>query len=718
MHTDDRDVLAERVRKLGREKSYLQLIFTMMNRIISVPGLENVIENLLKGVVDCIGGTNLILYYLIDHELFSVDIYGVRNRLDRIDDETVRQVFESRQPHEAAHDFRDTWMTTPAFTTAFTWTYPLVAGNDMVGVFKMEGLHIGMRGLCRYLPTLFGYAALVLNNEIRGRTRLQKALDKVSREIALRKETEEELRRAQETLEERVQERTRDLRRSEEKYRRIVETANEGIWVMDRDHRTTFVNGKMEEMLGYGQGEILGLPVEHFLFPEEMDDHRCRMQERHNGENGSYERRFRRRDGGECWCFVSATPLHDEQGLFAGSFGMFTDITASRRSAMLLKARLRLSGLAGTHTLEDVLRTAVDEAELLTGSRIGFFHTLDADRKNVRLQAWSSATLRDWCTVGNGTRHFPLDEAGVWTECVREGRPVIHNDYQCPEHRTGLPAGHPPILRELVVPVMREGTATAVLGVGNKEYAYDDRDTEALSSLADMTWDIVVRKLKERELRDSLHEKEVLLREVHHRVKNNLAAVIGLLEMQQQGISDAMAVACLQDLSARIKSMALVHERLYRSENMARINFREYLGSLVSHLCTSFAVRPRISCSVEATGVELGLDLAVPCALVINELVTNAIKHAFPAGKPGSGSGDCEIRIMAGAEGDDITMQVADNGVGLPPGLDWRNCPSLGLRLVRMLGEYQLGGTIRLDRAEGTCFAVRFTTRRREHHGR
>lgn len=229
---------------------------------------------------------------------------------------------------------------------------------------------------------------------------------------------------------------------------------------------------------------------------------------------------------------------------------------------------------------------------------------------------------------------------------------------------------------------------------------------------------ITERKQAETALKASVAEKEVLLRELHHRVKNNMAAIIGLLEMQQDGIADEAALDSLQDLSGRIMSMALVHETLYHSENMARIDFQEYLNNLTTHLLDSYGVRQHIRCGVDATGVEMGLDMAIPAGLVVNELVTNAMKHAFPARKPLPGSDCCEILIKAHAYENSFTLTVADNGVGLPPDLDWRSCPTLGLSLARMLGENQLRGQLQLDQSEGACFVLRFNDRWREEDGR
>jgi len=230
--------------------------------------------------------------------------------------------------------------------------------------------------------------------------------------------------------------------------------------------------------------------------------------------------------------------------------------------------------------------------------------------------------------------------------------------------------------------------------------------------------DITARKEAETALRESLAEKEVLLREVHHRVKNNLAAIVGLLELQKEGIADEAALDALKELSDRVLSMSLIHERLYRSKNMARIEFQPYLSDLASQLLTSYGVGSYIRCRVEALGMEAGLDTAIPIGLIVNELVTNAIKYAFPMGVPRPGSEECEIVISALKEDEACTLAVSDNGAGMPPDLDWRSCPSLGLRLVGMLGEHQLGGQLRLDRAGGTRFVLTFSERRRDARGR
>jgi two-component sensor histidine kinase len=226
-------------------------------------------------------------------------------------------------------------------------------------------------------------------------------------------------------------------------------------------------------------------------------------------------------------------------------------------------------------------------------------------------------------------------------------------------------------------------------------------------------FDITARKRAEEALQASLAEKEVLLREVHHRVKNSLAAVIGLLALQRQVIDNSTVTAVLEDLSGRIKAMALVHERLYRSENLSRIAIQDYLKALISHLRTSFGSRGNIRCTIAADGIEMDLDTAVPCGMIVNELITNSLKHGFPGDKPRPGASHCELTVSMEWDGTTYTLVVADNGVGVPADLDWVATKSLGLRLVRMLGQHQLQGHIELDRTNGTRFTLTFGSRHR-----
>ena len=237
---------------------------------------------------------------------------------------------------------------------------------------------------------------------------------------------------------------------------------------------------------------------------------------------------------------------------------------------------------------------------------------------------------------------------------------------------------------------------------------------EIVTSMTSTFQDVTNSHSMENILQSSLVEKDVLLREVHHRVKNNLAAILGLLEMERQSTKDPAAGNLLTDLGNRIKAMSTVHEKLYRSENLASIDFQDYIKSFLSHLRSSFLTNSDLQTHVDITGIELSLDTAVPCGLIVNELVTNSMKYAFPRGKPGiRGNKKCEI-IVAMKKIDTIyTLVISDNGIGLPDNFDWRESKTLGLRLVRMLGEHQLGGKIELNGSKGTKCVLTFSDMKR-----
>ncbi len=219
--------------------------------------------------------------------------------------------------------------------------------------------------------------------------------------------------------------------------------------------------------------------------------------------------------------------------------------------------------------------------------------------------------------------------------------------------------------------------------------------------------DITERKQAEENLKKSLAEKEVLLKEVHHRVKNNLMTIIGLIKMQEIKAGNEKFKPLLQELEGRIRSIAMVHESLHKSENLARIDLQNYIEAMSSHTRAQFGAERDIRFSVQAAGVMVDLDIAVSCGLILNELITNAYKHAFPGDKHCSGAGKCEIAVSVKHEGGMLTLTVADNGVGLPAVLDWEKSEALGLRLIKMLSK-QLNGSIELDRSAGTVFRFKF----------
>ncbi|KYK34181.1 MAG: hypothetical protein AYK19_02765 [Theionarchaea archaeon DG-70-1] len=212
--------------------------------------------------------------------------------------------------------------------------------------------------------------------------------------------------------------------------------------------------------------------------------------------------------------------------------------------------------------------------------------------------------------------------------------------------------------------------------------------------------DVTDRKRSEK-IKQSLKEKEILLQEIHHRVKNNIQVICSLLNLQSRHIKDKKYAEMLKESQDRIKSMGLIHEKLYKSESLAQIDFSEYIKDLAQSLFRSYgASASNIALKIEGN-VCLGIDTAIPCGLLINELVSNSLKHAFPDRKG-------EITIAFRSDNRCIELIVSDNGVGIPDDIDFRTTESLGLHLVTILAEDQLGGEITLNRSAGTAFHITF----------
>ena len=215
--------------------------------------------------------------------------------------------------------------------------------------------------------------------------------------------------------------------------------------------------------------------------------------------------------------------------------------------------------------------------------------------------------------------------------------------------------------------------------------------------------DLTDHKQIERDLQVSLEEKVVLLQEIHHRVKNNLQVISSLLYLQAGKLQDPQMLDILRDSQNRVKSMALIHEKLYQTKDLARIDLAIYIHNLTNYLFRSYAANlDLIRLHVQADQIFLGIDTAMPCGLIINELVSNALKHAFLADQ----SGEIQIKLYQTPERR-FTLSIADNGVGFPAHIDFQNTSSLGLQLVNTLVD-QLDGVIELQREGGTTFTIQF----------
>jgi two-component sensor histidine kinase len=233
----------------------------------------------------------------------------------------------------------------------------------------------------------------------------------------------------------------------------------------------------------------------------------------------------------------------------------------------------------------------------------------------------------------------------------------------------------------------------------------------------DLRREIADRTLAEQALKNSLEEKEVLLREVHHRVKNNLQVVSSLLHLQSQGVKDKRVYGLFEESRNRIHSMALIHEQLYGTSSFTNVHFRDYASSLIRNLLHSYGHPDRhIDAQTRVSIRHLNIGQAIPCGLILNEIVSNSLKYAFPS----SFRGRAKLSIrMTEARGGTIHLTVSDNGVGIPKGRNFEKSESMGLRLIRILVEDQLKGKVRMEtgRGKGTSYRIVFKAEAQESEG-
>ncbi|MEW6586947.1 MAG: histidine kinase dimerization/phosphoacceptor domain -containing protein [Nitrospirota bacterium] len=259
-----------------------------------------------------------------------------------------------------------------------------------------------------------------------------------------------------------------------------------------------------------------------------------------------------------------------------------------------------------------------------------------------------------------------------------------------------------------------EGTQSAMLNL------LDDFDRERVKteaarrelqqSNAQLRKEMEERSKVEEQVKKSLGEKEALLKEIHHRVKNNLQIIQSMLNLQLPQIKDEKAIALFKESQDRVYSMALIHEKLYQSESLAKIDFLEYIRSLTNYLFLSYGATGRaIRSKILVKDISLDVDTTIPCALIINELVSNSLKHAFPASRRSEEPGEICISLRLDVD-NRFLLSVSDNGVGLPAGFEIQNSDSLGLKLVVALVK-QLNGNIHIGGNAGAEFMISFTAK-------
>jgi len=294
-------------------------------------------------------------------------------------------------------------------------------------------------------------------------------------------------------------------RREEARFHSYFDLPLVGAAITSPDRGWITVNDRLCAMLGYTREELGTRTWADLTHAEDLPGEIHLVAEILSGARDGYtlEKRLLRKDGEVVWVSVAIQCVRGDGGKVEYFAGLLDDITARKREEQLSRARMSLMNRALTCTLAELLVATLDEVEELTGSRIGFYHFVHDDGRDLTLQAWSTRTARDFCKAEGHGLHYPVAEAGVWADCVRQRRPVIHNDYAAMPGKKGMPPGHAEVLRELAVPVVREGQIVAVLGIGNKATEYTEADVAVVTRFADLAWDVAERKLVQERLRES-----------------------------------------------------------------------------------------------------------------------------------------------------------------------------------------------------------------------
>ena len=521
----------------------------------------------------------------------------------------------------------------------------------------------------------------------------------------------------------------RILQESEARFRALIEQAPDAIVVYDGDlRRLVDANAGAERLFGLGRGELLGSDPRRFD-PGESDEPNDDDRDFHGiaervlgGESLELERSVLRADGARLTCEVRLTRLPSEGHRLVRA--SYIDITerkgaeeASRRLNRELLAISRCNQVmvraeSEEKLLDDICRIICEEA----GYRMAWVGYADNDdARTIRPVAWSGVedgylgqARLTWADTERGR--------GPAGRSIRSGKTAFIQDFStdpqaAPWRDSALQRGY----RALIALPLKDDNAAnfGVLCIYSTEpKAFISDEIRLLEDLAgDLAFGIVaLRALRERDrmaeqLRKQLLEKEVLLQEVHHRVKNNLQIVCSLINLQrnERGIASPIGRSLI-DTETRVRAMSFVHEILYQSEDFASVGFSSYVSYLCAHLIETYAVDPhrvRLVASVE--DIRLPLDKAIPCGLLINELVANALKHAFPNGR----SGTIEI-AMPRTEGNMVSLAVGDDGVGATRSeLAEGKRASIGISLVKNLAA-QLGGEYRSASSHGVVAKVLF----------
>lgn len=363
---------------------------------------------------------------------------------------------------------------------------------------------------------------------------------------------------------------------------------------------------------------------------------------------------------------------------------------------------------------DDLLDFILGQALSLTDSRLGFIMTYRAEAETFRLISWSASAMSE-CEVVEKPIYYRLSEAGLWGDVVRKRAPVLLNDYNVTHpSKKGVPQGHVQLTRVLGVPVFWHQSIVAAVWVANKETGYTGDDVFQLDTLMGQAWRVAERYFADSELKKTLREKDLLIRELHHRTRNNMQLILSMLSFQAALVDDERVRDHFRRIGDRIQTMALVQQMLMLSSDLSSVQMDQYIPFLADNTRLSY---PResagLSIEFETEPISVLMDIAIPCGMIINELVSNAVRHAFPSG----GRGRVFIAFKRLEDGR-LSLCVRDDGVGMTTagGADTGTGTGLGLQLVTQIAKNQLQGEVEF--LEGPGFGCSVVFRETQYRSR
>ncbi|MFA4825548.1 MAG: PAS domain S-box protein [Methanoregula sp.] len=507
------------------------------------------------------------------------------------------------------------------------------------------------------------------------------------------------------------------LRQNEATLNVILQSSPIPKFVIDRNHRVISWNKALEETSGIRARDIVGTTRQWMAFYEKerpclsdllVDGATERIPRLYRDKykkselvEGAYEvTDFYPRVGKDGkWLHTIAASIIDNDGTVIGAVETLEDITVFTHAQQSLKES------------EERYRTLVDKlpdyvivhrdgillyVNPAAAARMGY----DADSLTGKpilpfIAPEYHDTMRQAVSLRMAGKELPSYELkiaaqdGTYRTVLVNGSMIIYR-------------GRPADLNVLTdITTLKQAEETIRDAKEDLEKRVTERTEDLVKANEQLTTEIAARTKAEQEITRSLEEKELLLREIHHRVKNNLQIIASLLNLQSRTITDPNVLDSIKDSQSRVRAMALVHERIYRSHNIAEINLKEYLTFLTKQILQFYNIpQHQIGIMVTMDDILSDIDTIIPVGLILNELVSNSLKHAFPEGRKGTISIECTPQ-----EGNRLRFVYSDNGIGMPAGFDWKTSETLGLRLVNSLVD-QLNGTIEGSTGEGTTFII------------